>query len=109
MLLWHIDGREVKNLRDRDVVEADDRDILRNAEALLAEGLDGAGCDQVIVREIAAREGFISGKELLHVRVGAAHRRRELMDDRLRGRHAMEAHGLVEAVLAFIEVIDRVA
>ena len=63
MLLRDINGCEIENLRDRDVVEADNRDVLRNAEALFTEGLDSAGCDQVIVREIAAREGFISREE----------------------------------------------
>ena len=43
MLFWHIDRREVKNLRDRDVVEADDCNILRDAEPFLPEGLDGTG------------------------------------------------------------------
>src|SRR5699024_11122758 len=97
VLLRHMNGRQRRGhvFAQRQVVEADDRDILRYPVSGAYKGAHGSDGDEVVVREISRCQLLAGLDDSLHVRVCSLLGRGKLVDDGFGGGHAVIADGVV--------------
>lgn len=92
---------------ERDIVDADNRNVIRNMEPMLLKRADCADRNRIVVSEKRGRADGIGAtvEVLAHVAVSSFECRRQR--DRARLLELQRAHGLFEARSPFVEVRDR--
>ena len=110
IFLGNMDGCQSRlDIRaDGHIVEANNGNILGDPITGFPECSERSHGDQIVVGEIAIRQRFPPGKKLLHIRIGPLHGRRQPVNDRTGGGHAVSTDRLIKPVCPFFKVVDGV-